>query len=206
MRHIGNIIAPARFIMFLIVSAGGAAALWLAGYDWHYALMAGFDGGALVFLGSLWRLVKGGDSDNIARHARENDANRVLMLVISAVVGLVILVTVKAQLSQPGEPQAALIIGTLAIAWLYANTIYALHYAHLFYGEHHAGGLEFPGTSTPDYLDFFYFSFTLGMTFQTADVSILSRTIRRVALAQSISAFIFNIGILAFTINTLGSG
>ncbi len=168
--------------------------------------MAGFDAGALLFIGSLVRVVSEGDSDSIRCHARENDANRVLMLAISAVVGLVILVTVAAQLSQPGKSQVALIIGTLALAWLYANTIYALHYAHLFYGEQNTGGLDFPGTVTPDYLDFFYFSFTLGMTFQTADVTISSKTIRRVALAQCIGSFIFNIGILAFTINTLGSG
>lgn len=84
--------------------------------------------------------------------------------------------------------------------------LYALHYAHLFYGQGNTdGGLSFPDTDTPDYLDFVYFAFTLGMTFQTSDVAINSRTIRRVVLAQSLAAFIFNIGILAFTINTLGS-
>ncbi|WP_430983547.1 DUF1345 domain-containing protein, partial [Escherichia coli] len=68
-----------------------------------------------------------------------------------------------------------------------------------------AGGLEIPNCAEPDYWDFLYFSFTLGMTFQTSDVEISSRHIRRVTLGHCLAAFVFNIGVLAFTINVLGS-
>jgi uncharacterized membrane protein len=89
--------------------------------------------------------------------------------------------------------------------------VYTLHYAHLFYGRDDdgsgdAGGLDFPDTKEPDYWDFLYFSYTLGMTFQTSDVTIASRRMRRVALGQSLAAFVFNLGVLAFTINTIGGG
>lgn len=202
---IGNRIAPLRFIVFLILFAlAGAAIQWKTG-AWHYAVMGGFDTAALVFLVSLWPLIADGSAASIRKHAGQNDANRTMLLVLSAVIAIVLLITIRAELAGPGEPLASLIIATLGIAWLFANTLYALHYAHLFYGEGHGKtGLQFPEETTPDYWDFFYFAFTLGMTFQTSDVGITSRTIRRVVLAQSLAAFVFNIGILAFTINTLG--
>jgi uncharacterized membrane protein len=89
--------------------------------------------------------------------------------------------------------------------------IYALHYAHLYYSDastdgKDAKGLDFPSCDEPDYWDFAYFAFTLGMTFQTSDVEISSRRVRKVALGQCMAAFVFNIGVLAFTINVLGSG
>jgi uncharacterized membrane protein len=98
----------------------------------------------------------------------------------------------------------------LVLTWLFSNIVYALHYAHLFYldgadgGD--AGGIDFPGCTTPDYWDFLYFSLTLGMTFQTSDVTISSRAVRRVVLGHSLAAFVFNLGIIAFTINVIGGG
>ena len=101
----------------------------------------------------------------------------------------------------------ALVITTLILAWLFSNTIYAIHYAHLAYIQPDAGdcGLEFPGTKQPSYWDFVYFAYTLGMTFQTSDVTITDERIRRVVTVHCFAAFVFNIGVLAFTINVLGS-
>ena len=84
--------------------------------------------------------------------------------------------------------------------------VYALHYAHMFYLKGEAAGRmpagsTFPSTKEPDYWDFIYFSFTLGMTFQTSDIDITSRAIRRVSIGQCLAAFVFNLGMLAFTIN-----
>jgi uncharacterized membrane protein len=85
-----------------------------------------------------------------------------------------------------------------------------MRYAHLFYGDHHnkdadkiGSGLEFPGDEKPDFIDFAYFSFVLGMTFQVSDVEISSRKIRRLSLLHSLIAFIFNTVIVALTINAL---
>ncbi len=206
-RTIGNRIAPARFILFMLAFALLGAAIQFGTGRWHYAVMGGFDLSALFFFILLFPTLRDGEAGSIRRHAAENDANRVTLLIITATIAAVLLITIAAELTGPGEPMASLIIATLGIAWLFANTLYALHYAHLFYGEGKGvAALTFPDTMTPDYWDFIYFAFTLGMTFQTSDVLINGRTIRRVVLAQCTAAFVFNIGILAFTINTLGSG
>ena len=204
-RTIGNRIAPPRFLIFLMAFAAFGAAIWFRDQKWHEALMGGFDLAAVLFIASMWPILKDGDAASIKRHAAENDANRSMLLVIAGVIGTVLLITIWAELQKPGQPLASLIIATLVLAWLFANLLYALHYAHLFYGEG-GGGLGFPDTKAPDYWDFVYFAFTLGMTFQTSDVEVSDHTIRRVVLAQCMIAFVFNIGILAFTINTLGGG
>ncbi|RYG75634.1 DUF1345 domain-containing protein, partial [bacterium] len=136
------------------------------------------------------------------------------LLAITAAVMLTVLAAVGTELGGEGKPAPgtiALIIGTLALCWLFANTVYALHYAHIFYtadddGEGDTGGLDVPGTKEPDYADFLYFSLTLGMTFQTSDVEMTSGAMRRTALGHCMLAFLFNMGVLAFTVNVLGGG
>lgn len=100
------------------------------------------------------------------------------------------------------------LVASLLLIWLFANSTYALHYAHDYYAATPdgaiKGGLEFPGTPSPSYSDFAYFAFTLGMTFQTSDVAITAPALRRVALLHCFAAFVFNIGVIAFTINALG--
>jgi uncharacterized membrane protein len=119
-------------------------------------------------------------------------------------------ITAELKGAQSGQwPPIALLVGTLLLVWAFANSIYALHYAHAFYATDEdsgsdTGGIDFPETPTPDYWDFAYFSFTLGMTFQTSDVAITSGSIRKVALLHCFAAFVFNIGVIAFTINVLG--
>ncbi len=206
-RTIGNRIAPPRFLIFLAASLIAGAVIYATTGKWHQAVMGGFDIGAVLFMILLWPVLNDGGVTAIRKHAAQNDANRATLLIIAAALVTVLMITIWSELSAPGKPLAALIIATLAISWLFGNLLYALHYAHLFYGT--GGGsacLSFPDTKTPDYWDFVYFAFTLGMTFQTSDVEINGRAIRRVSLAQCVVAFIFNIGILAFTINTLGGG
>jgi uncharacterized membrane protein len=145
------------------------------------------------------------------RNAQANDANRELMLLLTGVVSLVILIAVGVAIGQHGGPNGvmiALLLATLLIAWLFSNLVYAMHYAHIFYLPDAAGkdqgGLDFPAEEEPGYWDFLYFAFTLGMTFQTSDVSVTATAMRRTVLFQCLAAFLFNLGILAFTINVLG--
>ena len=201
-------IFPWRYGMFLALLAGMVPlALWL---PWHEAVMAGFDVAAIAFLLSIVPLLDSRPQDMRAK-AAANDANRELMLLITAIVSLVVLVAVGVAVSQHGGPDGAvvtLLLVTLLIAWLFSNLVYAMHYAHIFYrakpGGGDGGGLDFPDTQEPGYWDFLYFAFTLGMTFQTSDVSVTDSAMRRTALFQSLAAFLFNLGILAFTINVLG--
>ena len=110
--------------------------------------------------------------------------------------------------SQPSGPMSALVLATIVLSYLFGNTIYALHYAHLYYVKHEnggdSGGLDFEGTDEPDYWDFLYFAFTLGMAFATSDTHICSSQLRRVALLHTLSAFVFNLGVIAFTVGVLG--
>jgi len=203
-------LAPPRFLAFIAISlAGFAVAILSAG--WARAAMIGFDLGASSFLLFCIPLL-GHEAEAMREAARRNDANRVLLLVVTAMVCSVILVAIAVELSQREARQPlsiALVIATLLLAWLFSNLVYALHYAHLYYSSKpknggDCAGIDFPDEGQPDYWDFIYFAFTLGMTFQTSDVEITSRGIRRIAILHCFAAFVFNIGVLAFTINVLG--
>jgi uncharacterized membrane protein len=210
-RSIGNSIAPAKFIAFvaLLILAAPAAAWAIHHYaadPWRAAAAKGFlvafDLAAAMFLLFSVHLLKVHDQTVIRAHAAANDANRTMLLILTAIISLAVMVAVATMLDAAGSKTKVLIIGTLGIAWLFANSIYALHYAHLYAGR--KGGIEFPGGGNPGYADFVYFSFTLGMTFQTSDVDISDKGIRNVVTAHCLVAFAFNLGILAFTINVLG--
>ena len=209
---IGNRLAPAKFIAFmvLLVLAAPAAAWALHHYTsdpWREAAAKGFlvafDFAATLFLLASLHLLRVYDQATVKQHAAENDANRTMLLALTVIISLAVLVAVAVMIdASPGWKTKGLIVGTLLTAWLFGNTIFALHYAHLV--AKRGGGIEFPGAEKPGYPDFVYFSFTLGMTFQTSDVNISDRGIRNVVTAHCLVAFVFNLGILAFTINVLG--
>ena len=102
----------------------------------------------------------------------------------------------------------ALSVMGMVVSWVMVHTIFTFHYAHLYYKEEKetkpaAQGLEFPDEKKPDYIDFAYFSFVIGMTFQVSDVSISARGIRRTALAHAMLAFALNTFVVALTINLI---
>jgi uncharacterized membrane protein len=210
-RGVGNVVAPWRFLAFAAIAIASGIAL-LAPLGLRAAAMLGFDLGALIFMGLCTPLFSD-KAEEMRRAAKRNDGNRVLLLVITAIVSAVIMVAVASALMQKGERkplEVALVVATLCLSWLFSNLVYALHYAHLFYmaddngGDR--GGVDFPKTDEPDYWDFAYFASCLGMTFQTSDTDITSRRIRRTAMFHSLAAFVFNIGVIAFSINVLGGG
>lgn len=209
--NLGQRIAPPRFLLFAVLLVAAVPAVQpLLG--WRHGVMVAFDIAAAVFLLSLWPLLSFAAQD-MRRQAERNDANRALLLAVTGAVMLVVLVAVGAELAEKGSPKpwsVAIIVTTLLLSWLFSNVVYALHYAHIFYrraehGQGDSGGLDFPDTDEPGYWDFLYFSLTLGMTFQTSDVSMTRTPVRIVATFHCFAAFVFNLGILAFTINTLGS-
>jgi uncharacterized membrane protein len=204
-------IAPIRFIIFGVLLVAGIA-VFLSVWQPLKGIMAGFDLAAFVFLASHLPFLDDG-AQQMRRHSKVNDANRGILLSITVAATTVILVTEGAVIGSAQSHQMAdvvMVIVTLALAWLFGNVVYALHYAHLFYqaGKDRKGdaaGIEFPGTKEPDYWDFLYFAFTLGMTFQTSDCDVTAPAIRRVVIGHCLAAFVFNLGVLAFTINALGS-
>lgn len=214
--NLGKRIAPPRFVLFLVLLVA-AFLSWrnlFGGHGVADSLAMAFDFAALAFLASLWPIIAECDASAMRLHSAQNDANRVWVLGITSVLTLVVMAAIAGELPQAskGDTGAMIkLVATLMLTWLFANSVYALHYAHEYYAlgaapGSDAGGLDFPGTRQPDYLDFAYFAFTLGMTFQTSDTQITGRAIRRVATLHSFAAFVFNIGVIAFTINALGGG
>ena len=202
---LGQKIAPPRFLIFLILLVVATVIAWSHMTAAH-AFMIGFDVAATSFLLSIAPLFRATSPDDMRKHAAENDANRVMLLTIATAVTAAIFTAVASELGSKGRPDVILIVTTLVLSWLFANTIYALHYAHIYYLEGSKGGLNFSGDpDAPDYSDFVYFAYTLGMTFQTSDTAVETRQLRRVVTIHSFVSFIFNIGVLAFTINVLGS-
>ncbi|WP_411291807.1 DUF1345 domain-containing protein [Sphingorhabdus sp.] len=202
-------IMPWRYGLFLLLclSATGFG-VWL---PWYQAVMAGFDVAALGYAATLRPLFRL-DAAGIRKQAKPEDTDRILLLALTAVTMVTILTAVATELTKSeasSHLSVALVIVTLAIAWCFSNMIYAIHYAHLFYDDSRGGGdrggVEFPKTKSPDYWDFVYFAYTLGMTFQTSDVAITDGQWRKVVIFHSIAAFVFNIGVIAFSINILAS-
>jgi uncharacterized membrane protein len=213
---VGNKIAPWRFLLFLAAMIGGYFAYrgaWPAA-KWSDAGVIAFDFAAVVFLATLLPLLSDNSAERIRGHAARNDANRGLILVFTSLLTIVAMAAIAGELHGARHGQLlsmAKLVGTLFLIWLFANSIYALHYAHSYYSSSEEtggdrGGIEFPGTEMPGYGDFVYFAFTLGMTFQTSDTDITAPRIRHVALFHSFFSFLFSIGVIAFTINVLGGG
>lgn len=212
-RGLGNLLGPPRFIAFLVALLLFFGTYWTVfpGHGWRDALVVSFDLAALIFLISVAPLMNDTDPDAIRAHALANDANRELVLIGTAIIAGAILAVISGELgpARDGDGLAlAKLLATLGIGWLFANTVCMLHYAHVHYTAQpdgsDAGGLEFPKTGTPTYLDFAYYALTIGMTFQTSDVTTTSQEMRKITLLHAAAAFVFNIGVIAFTINGLG--
>ncbi len=205
-------LAPPRFVMVLVVGVLVAGGWHLLKHDsWSDAGVIGFNFAVLAFAVSLWPLTRDHDAAQMRRHAAENDANRGLVLLVTAVITFAMMLAMVYELpdAQKHDVWAMIkLISTLALSWVFSNLVFAMHYAHMFYGAGDTpakdqGGLDFPGTKEPDYWDFIYFSFTAGMSFAASDVNVTSGAVRRVLVVQCLLAFVFNIGALAFSINVL---
>ena len=181
-------------------------------------LVIAFDAGAVVFLAAIWAMMGRATPLTIRRRARIEDEGRYFILIATLCVASAVLIAIAFELHGIKDlgPMAAgirVVIAALTIllSWFFMNTIFAEHYAHEYYVDgpgpgpkpEPARGLMFPGCKTPDYWDFLYFSFVIGMTFQVSDVQIESSRLRRIGLAHGILAFFFNVVIVALTINIL---
>ncbi len=175
-----------------------------------------WDVGMLVFLVSTWILMGRAKPKTMRRNAQSQDEGRlvILSLILAAACASIlaiafILKETKGKDISVAIPHVGLAVLTIVGSWLLVHTIFAIHYAHEYYKDHRihiqdqAGGLDFPTDSEPDYADFLYFSFVIGMTSQTSDVQITSRSLRRLALIHSILSFFFNTAIVAMSINII---
>src|SRR3954453_2939924 len=190
------------------------AILFLA-TDWRAAtkLLIGWDVGVVFYLALAAILVARSDVNRLKRRAANQDEGNIaiLFLIVAAAIaslGAIFaeLATQAGQTRQPG--QLILATATVVLSWAFIHSIFALHYAHEFYGEgrdRQKGGMSFPDDNEPDYWDFAYFAFTIGMCAQVSDVTVSSKSIRRTVLTHSIVSFLFNAALLALTVNIAAS-
>lgn len=156
---------------------------------------------------SYWLIAHEAGARIRSRAAREDDGKvTILLLTVGAAVASLFAITAQLSVSNaPGGHSYTLIFATATIilTWFFLHTIFALHYAHEFYGSNarRGSGLKFPGDAEPGYWDFVYFSFVIGMTSQVSDVAVSDKAIRRVVFLHGVVSFFFNIGLLALTFN-----
>lgn len=203
----------------LLIAVGAGllcAGLMPAHLSWLQRLIVGWNVMAWIYLLCLWHLMLGSTPQRTRQLARRQDesASQVLAMVslgcaVSILAILFELGTAK-QVSDPLKTlQLALTGSTLVVSWLLLPTAFTMHYAHLFYRQRDNTGvlpLLFPGKlAEPSYWDFAYFSFTIAVASQTADVAVGTADVRKITLLQSVISFVFNILILGLSIN-VGAG
>lgn len=197
----------------LALAAGACVSVLLAPFDlsWPGRAFAGWDVAVLVVLGHIWWVILRSDAARSRARAAREDPGRLALLAIAILASVMSLVAATDLLRRTEEyvpPAFSWLfvgVGLVAVAggWALMHSAFALHYAHLYYrGDGTPAGLEIKG-GEPDDLDFAYFAFTIGMTFQTSDVTITAKELRRAALVHAVLAFAFNTVILALAVNLI---
>lgn len=155
------------------------------------------------------------DSKQIREQSKVQDSSRsiifiiVLVSTLASILAVILLIVTKKGGDNGASWRLPIAIAGMLFSWFLIHTIFTLRYAHIYYGDHkskpnaHAGGLEFPGNAKPEYFDFAYFSFVLGMTFQVSDVQITSKRLRKLAMFHGLLSFGFNTIMIALTINLI---
>lgn len=171
--------------------------------------------GALTYLVLAWWLAVEFDAARTRSHAQSQDQPglllfTILLLSVFASMAAITFMLQRVQDLSTGQRLGHLMLSlmALAISWLLMQTIFAFRYAHVYYqeelrGHPHGAGLEFPGKLPPDYFDFLYYAHVVGMTSQVSDVVVTSRQMRRMTLLHSVTAFAFNMLVLALSINVM---
>lgn len=203
--------------LLISIAIGMAVTLGLAMTDWSMAtkLLLGWDIGVVLYLALAYQLMVTCGIAEIRRRAAEDDEGALALLVLTGLSGLAIMGAIIAELGiakVSGQPRSGLgvtlAMATILVSWAFVHTIFALHYAHEYYGErvdNAIGGLTFPGRQAPDYWDFLYFSLVIAMTSQVSDVVVTSKVIRRIVTVHGALAFFFNVAVFALTVNIVSN-
>jgi uncharacterized membrane protein len=210
--HFLNLEARLRCVVAIVI---GIAGFFVAGAfaSRPTAIIAGWDSFAVSLLALIWIAILNSGIDHMRYRARTQDLSRLLIFIFtigaacSSIFAVIFLLSAAKSTTHLGLHATLSILAILA-SWSLVHTMFAMRYAHAYYGEGdspdaHIGGLEFPSDDAPDYLDFAYFSFVIGMTCQVSDVDITSKSLRTLALIHGVLSFAFNTIILALTINTV---
>lgn len=195
----------------IALTVGGIVWLLTAGsLTWQARFLLGWLAYALTVLVLIWLIIGRADARQTAQPEDESRPAIFLFTVGAALVSLLAVVfllgSVKGLSASEATRHVILSGLTLVSSWVLTHSIFTLHYAHLYYNPdetERVGGLDFPGEEPPDYVDFAYYSFVVGMTFQVSDVAITAKPLRRLTLLHGVLSFAFNTLIIALTINTV---
>jgi uncharacterized membrane protein len=195
-----------------VAGAGGIVAFGLVALltPWQVAVLLGWDVMAASFLAWVWWEIRDYDSEETARLAKTEDPSRALadlVLVSASVASLpgVGFALIKAS-SDAGAARTvitAVAVITVALSWLSVHAVFTLRYADLYYAADE--GIDFHDDRAPDYGDFAYVAFTIGMTYQVSDTELVSRPIRMTALRHALLSYLFGIAVIATTINAIAN-
>ncbi|PVD53674.1 DUF1345 domain-containing protein [Terrimonas sp.] len=178
-------------------------------------IMLGWDVFCFCLLILYWLSFFTTPHTQIRRQAAQDDPSRVIIFIIvlvcsaASMLAIILLLTEKNETSPGKALHVPLALAGMILSWITVHTLFTARYAHMYYGNHeskpdtHQGGLDFPNDQLPDFLDFAYFSFVIGMTFQVSDVDISSKKVRKLALLHGFISFIYNTIIVALTINII---
>jgi uncharacterized membrane protein len=175
------------------------------------AALIGWDVAAVTFLLGVWLTIGRLDPEATQRRATRLDPSRELADAIVVTAGIAILAAVALVLVRAGDAHGGtkaylLTIGLVSVvfSWLAVHTVFTLIYARLYYGDE-VGGIEFNEEDGPDYVDFAYLAFTIGMTFQVSDTNLTAKVVRRAALRHALVSYLFGAVIIALVINIVAS-
>jgi uncharacterized membrane protein len=210
--------------LWIVRMARGHARLWFATLVGciAYAVLPGawravtrvliaWDVGVVFYLAAVAVMMARSSVADIRKHCALQDEGAFALMVLTVIAALASLGAIFAELSsaggvEPGPWSYTLAITTVILSWSFIQTMFALHYAHDYYGKgQRASGLNFPGDGEPDYWDFVYFSFVIGMTFQVSDVAVTNKLIRRSVVAHGVLSFFYSTTVVALTVNMAAS-
>jgi uncharacterized membrane protein len=201
----------ARPRTFISVAAGIVAFLLLPGsLRLVTRVLIGWDTFVALYVLLVYTMMLRSGLSRIRRNAVLQDDGRFLILLVTALGAFASIAAIVFELagSHRSPVELGLATVTVALSWAAVHTAFALHYAHDFYRGAKPGGLQFPSGDQhekPDYWDFVYFSFVIGMTAQVSDVGITDKTIRRTATAHGIVSFVYNTALVALMVNIAAS-
>jgi len=183
--------------------AGGVAGRLAA---WEVSVLIGWCGAAGTFVGVAWAVMLKADSVQTRSIATREDDTRVTTDLVMLAASTASLVGVAFILVKASSAEGLAVAGltglgviSVVLAWVMVHTLFTLRYAHLYYSND--GGIDFNEAEDPDYRDFAYLAFTIGMTYQVSDTDLETKAIRRTALKQSLLSYLFGTAIIAMTIN-----
>lgn len=176
-----------------------------------FDIMIGWAVGAILFGSWTWAIVRGMSATDAASHAREEDPSVavaeliVVIATVASLAGVGFLLAAGGHKGDSGVPEAVLGATSVVASWFLVHLVYMLRYARQYYGDGPgACGIDFEG-GEPDYYDFAYVAFDLGMTYQISDTNLKNRYVRRVVLQHTLLSYLLGVGVVATTINLVTS-